>query len=363
LTSATNTRDISIIIPTYKEHDNIVPLIERVARAMTGRNYEIVFVDDNSRDGTVEIVERLAAKYPVRILVRKNERGLASAVVYGIKHTEGKWVVVMDADLQHPPEVLPALIKKTEEGAEIVIGSRYVPGGGCEGWSRTRKIISAGAGALAHIFLPPTRKVKDPMSGFFAFKRGIVDPDKLNPIGYKILLEILMENKSQNVSEVPFTFVSRSAGESKLNARQQLDYLKHIFDLMRRKGELLRFIKFCLVGASGTGVNFGIFALLTRLGGMKESDFLALAIATEAAIITNFVLNDIFTFRDRRVSGNFLVRLLKFNLICVAGAGIQAGIYALLYHGLGVYDLVSYLIGIIVAMLWNYLLNTFFTWR
>jgi dolichol-phosphate mannosyltransferase len=126
---------------------------------------------------------------------------------------------------------------------------------------------------------------------------------------------------------------------------------------------LWRFVKFCLVGGSGIGVNFGIFALLTRVGGMKETDFLALAIATEIAIITNFILNDIFTFRDRRSSGHFLTRLLKFNIICIAGALVQAGVYALLYHAIGIYDLVSYLIGIIVAVLWNYLLNTWITWR
>jgi dolichol-phosphate mannosyltransferase len=363
VTSGPVNKQISIIIPTYNERDNIVPLVERIAHAMTGRDYEIVFIDDNSRDGTADVVAGLAGKYPVRIMVRKNERGLASAVVFGIKRTEGKLVVVMDADLQHPPEVLPALIKKAEEGADIVVGSRYVPGGGCEGWSRTRRIISAGAGALAHLFLPPTRKIKDPMSGFFAFRRGVVDPDRLSPIGYKILLEILMEGKFRSYAEVPFTFVSRSAGESKLNARQHLDYLKHIFSLMRRKGELWRFVKFCLVGASGVGVNLGLFWILTRFTGLKETDFLALAIAIEASIISNFTLNDFFTFRDRRSGGGYFTRLLKFNVICLAGAGVQAGVYALLYHGLGLYDLVSNLIGIVIAMLWNYLLNTWITWR
>ncbi|MBN1643322.1 MAG: glycosyltransferase family 2 protein [Dehalococcoidales bacterium] len=363
MASVPENNNYSIIIPTYHERDNISPLIERIADAMAGRDYEIVIVDDNSRDGTYDIVKKLSSSYPVRIIVRENERGLGSAVVHGIKNTQGKRVVVMDADLQHPPEVLPSLVGKIEGGADIAVGSRYVPGGGCEGWSRTRKIISAGAGAIAHIFLPSTRNIKDPMSGFFAFRRDIVDPEKLNPIGYKILLEILMEAKSRNVAEVPFTFVSRSAGESKLNARQQIDYLKHIFDLMKRKGELLRFIRFCLVGASGVGVNIGVFALLTRLGGMNESDFLALAIAIEISIITNFTLNDFFTFRDRRSSGCFLLRLLKFNVICLAGAGIQTGVYALLYHGLGIYDLLSDFIGIIVAMIWNYLLNTWITWH
>jgi dolichol-phosphate mannosyltransferase len=251
-----------------------------------------------------------------------------------------------------------------ESGADIAIASRYVKGGGMKEWSLTRRIISKGAIMLAHVLLPATRKVKDPMSGFFAFKRQALGRSRLNPTGYKILLEVLIEGKFQNVAEVPFTFENRSGGESKLNARQQIEYLKHLFSLMWRTGELLRFLKFCLVGASGIGVNLGIFALLTRVGGMEKSDFLALAIATEISIISNFTLNEFFTFRDRRSPGaSFWLRLLKFNAICVAGAGVQAGIYALLYHVWGIYDLVSYLIGIVIAMLWNYLLNTWLTWK
>ena len=354
---------LSIVIPTYNEGDNITPLVKRIGQALAGYDYEILFVDDNSQDGSASIVEKLSADYPVKMTVRKNERGLASAVVHGIANTDGERVLVMDADLQHPPEVIPALLKAADAGADVVVGSRYVEGGGCQDWSLFRKLVSRVSTIMAHIFLPPTRQVKDPMSGFFLFDRKVVAKAKLQPRGYKILLEILMEGEFNKVSEVPFTFVTRDEGESKLNIKQQIEYIRHLYSLMKRKGELWRFIKFCLVGLSGVGVNFGIFALLTRLGGMKDTDFLALAIATEAAIITNFILNDIFTFRDMRSSSNFFTRLLKFNIICVAGALLQAGVYALLFHAIGVYDLVSYLIGIIVATLWNYLLNTWLTWR
>jgi len=354
---------LSIVIPTYKEGNNITPLVERIDRALAGYDYEILFVDDDSRDGTAGIVEGLSSKYPVSVVVRKNERGLASAVVHGIVNTTGDRVLVMDADLQHPPEVLPDLLKAAEEGADIVVGSRYVEGGACQEWGLFRKLVSRVSTVMAHVFLPPTRSVNDPMSGLFMFDRKVVASANLQPLGYKILLEILMEGEFQKVTEVPFTFVTRDEGESKLSNRQQIEYIKHLYSLMKRKGELGRFIKFCIVGGSGIGVNFGIFTLLTRVGGMKETDFLALAIATEVAIITNFTLNDIFTFRDRRSSGHFLTRLLKFNVICVAGALIQAGVYALLFHAIGVYDLVSYLIGIIIAMLWNYLINTWWTWR
>jgi dolichol-phosphate mannosyltransferase len=357
-------KSISIIIPTYNERENITTLAERIHRALSPRDYEVIFVDDNSQDGTADLINSLSARYPLRVIVRKEARGLATAVIHGIEHSDGETVVVMDADLQHPPEVIPDLLGKTESGADIVIASRYVKGGGMKEWGLTRKIISRGAIVLAHLLLPATRPVKDPMSGFFAFKRAALDNARLSPRGYKILLEIMIEGKFKNAAEVPYTFESRRGGESKLNARQQVEYLKHLFSLMRRTGELTRFLKFCLVGASGVGVNIGIFALLTRLGGMGEKDFLALAIAIEASIITNFILNEFFTFRDRRMPGaSFVIRLLKFNVICAAGAAIQAGIYALLYHGLGIYDLVSDLIGIVIATLWNYVLNQWLTWK
>ena len=157
---------ISIIVPTYNERDNIVPLIERLSRTFANRNYEILLVDDNSKDGTVDIAAKLAEKYPVKVLVRLSERGLATAVLHGFKYAKGNIIGVMDADLQHPPEVNAALLKAVENGADMAVASRYVPGGGCPNWGLVRRIISKGALSLAHIFLPSTRKVKDPMSGF-----------------------------------------------------------------------------------------------------------------------------------------------------------------------------------------------------
>jgi dolichol-phosphate mannosyltransferase len=357
-------KSVSVIIPTYNERDNIAPLVERIDRALASDNYEVVFVDDNSQDGTAAAIDRLSAKYPVKALVRKDERGLATAVIHGINNSEGDTIIVMDADLQHPPEVIPDLLKGIGSGADVAVASRYTEGGGMEEWGLVRRVISRGAIFLCHLLLPATRPVKDPMSGYFAFRRQVVGDAVMKPSGWKILLEILLVGKFQKAVEVPYTFTVRAGGESKLNTRQQIEYLRHLFTLMRRTGELMRFIKFCLVGASGVGVNLGIFWLLTRFGGMGEKDFLALALAIEASIISNFTLNEFFTFRDRRHPGaSFLLRLLKFNVICLVGAGIQAGVYALLHHAIGLYDLVSNLIGIIIAMLWNYLLNTWWTWK
>ena len=356
-------KTISIIIPTFNERDNIVPLVERIDHALSNHDYEVVFIDDNSADGTGELARSLSSKYPVEVIVRRNKRGLASAVVDGIKHTTGQFVGVMDADLQHPPEVILDLLREVSGGVDIAIASRYVKGGGCQGWGLVRKIMSRGAIVLAHLLLPATRPVKDPMSGFFMFNRKIVANAHLEPTGFKILLEILMEGNLQNVAEVPYIFKTRSVGESKLNARQQVDYLKHVYSLMKRKGELWRFLKFCVVGFSGVLVNMGLLWLLTELAGMFY--LLSAAISIETSIITNFVFNNYFTFRDRRLSGakSFFNRLMKFNLVSLAGLGFNMGVLWLLTEVFGIYYLLSNLCGIAVATLWNYLVNTWWTWK
>ena len=241
---------LSIVIPTYNEGENIVPLVERIHNALSAYDYEILLVDDDSKDGTADTIEKLSESYPVKVAVRKNERGLASAVVHGILNTTGQKVLVMDADLQHPPEVLPSLIKAAEDGADIVVGSRYVEGGGCQEWGLFRKLVSRVSTIIAHVFLPPTRPVKDPMSGFFMFDRKVVENAKLQPRGYKILLEILMEGTFSKAVEIPFTFVTRDEGESKLDTKQQMEYLRHIYSLMRRKGELWRRYSICCLVVS-----------------------------------------------------------------------------------------------------------------
>ena len=371
---------LSVIIPTYNEKDNINRLVERIGRSLSGRKYEIVIVDDNSRDGTAETASALAARYPVRVIVRRDERGLASAVVHGLNDTTSDIIAVMDADLQHPPEVLADLFEAIEAGADLAIGSRYIKGGGCEGWSLPRRVISKGAILLSHLLLPRTRGINDPMSGFFMLRRHVVTGTDLRPTGYKILLEIIMAGRHSRVVEVPFIFVARERGESKLSSKTQLDYLKHLYSLMKRTGEIWRFVKFCLVGLSGVGVNEGIFWVLSRFAGLSRDhsatltvgglsltfgkDFFAQAISIECSILSNFALNELFTFRDRRAQGTSLaVRLLKFNVFCLAGAGIQMGVYALFNRVFGVFDLVSLLIGIAVATLWNYLMNTWWTWK
>ena len=354
---------ISLIIPTYNERDNIVPLVKEIHDALSNYEYEILFVDDDSSDGTAELVSTLSAKYPVKVIVRRNKRGLASAVVDGLEQVAGEILGVMDADLQHPPEIIPGLLEKAESGVDIVIASRYVRGGACRGLGLARKIVSKGAIFVAHLLLPFTRQVRDPISGFFAFRRSVVRNIALKPIGYKILLELLVIGKVGQVAEVPFSFNMREQGASKFNTRQQIDYLRHVFSLMQRSGELWRFIKFCLIGFCGVLVNIGLLSLLTEFVGLFY--LVSAAISIEAAIIFNFTLNNFFTFSDRRLltAKSFIIGLSKFNLISLAGLAVNISVLWLLTDTFGIYYLVSELGGIAAATIWNYLANTWWTWR
>ncbi len=356
-------KQISVIIPTYNERDNLEPLVKEIHQAMADEDYEIVFVDDNSRDGTAELAESLAKEYPVRVIVRRDERGLASAVVHGFAQANSEILAVMDADLQHPPMVLKDMVQAARDGADLVIASRYVEGGSCEGWGLTRRIISKGAIFLAHLFLPRTRPIGDPMAGFFLLRQSVVEGVALKPSGYKILLEVLMLGRHERAVEVPYSFRVREKGESKLKASTQIDYLKHLLSLMTRTGELIRFVKFALVGASGILVNEGVLWLLHEVANLPLA--LANGLSIETSIITNYTLNDLITFRDRRKAGagQFFKRLGRFNLVSLIGAGINLGITLLLSNVFGIYPLLSNLVGIAVAMVWNYLVNLGWTWK
>ena len=328
---------VSVVIPTYNERDNVRPLVERLDRALAGHPHEIVFVDDNSRDGTAELAQSLAGQYPVRVIVRRNERGLGSAVVHGFKNTTSGIIGVMDADLQHPPEIVADLLKSVENGADLAIGSRYVKGGGCEGWSLTRRIISKGAIFLAHLLLPRTRGVSDPMSGFFMLKRPVVEGADLQVTGYKILLEVLIAGHSEHVAEVPFIFVAREKGESKLSSRTQVDYLKHLYSLMKRTGELWRFVKFIIVGAQRRRAStWACYWLLTRLATLRSGFRLSgpSAIAIECAGHVQLPLNNSLhlqpTGARQRLAGVSCSGTQVQRHQYLAGLAINVGILVLL---------------------------------
>lgn len=225
---------VSIVVPAYREAENLPVLIPRVHAALAEACIpeEILVVDDDSGDGTVEVCRRLAADYPLRLEVRRDERGLSSAVIHGLRLARGEIVAVMDADLSHPPEAIPSLVAPLlGDEADFVVGSRYVAGGSTEDdWGWFRKLNSDVATWLAR----PLTSVRDPMAGFFALRREtFATATRLDPVGYKIGLELLVKCGCRDVREVPIDFRNRYRGESKLSLKQQWDYLRHLGRLYR----------------------------------------------------------------------------------------------------------------------------------
>ena len=222
--------ELAVVVPTYEERDNLPTLVERIDAALAGWRYRVVVVDDDSPDGTAEAARGLGERYPVDVIVRKEERGLASAVVEGIRRSTSRYVAVIDADLQHPPELLPSLLAAAED-ADVAVACRYAPGGGVGEWGLPRRAVSKGATLLAHLILPAARLTPDPMSGYFLLRREVVEGAALDPLGYKILLEILARGAVDRVASVPYTFETRLHGASKLGLREQLHYLRHLLRL------------------------------------------------------------------------------------------------------------------------------------
>jgi dolichol-phosphate mannosyltransferase len=217
--------EVSVVIPTLHEREAIGLLAPRIAEALRPYRYEVVVVDDDSGDGTAEEVQRIAGQLPWRLYVRRGERGLASAVVLGMHVATGQVIVGIDADGSHPPEALPSLIQPILAGtAEMTIASRNVPGGSSPGLVGSRRALSRGAAVLAR----PLTSVKDPMSGFFAVRRDVLVRGQLEPLGYKIVLEILVKCRPSPTLEIPFVFAARSAGASKLGSGEIGRYLRHV---------------------------------------------------------------------------------------------------------------------------------------
>ncbi|MEM2703217.1 MAG: polyprenol monophosphomannose synthase [Candidatus Bathyarchaeia archaeon] len=217
---------LSLIVPTYNEAENIQEFIRRVETALGGIPFEIIIVDDNSPDGTAKLAKELNREYGnIRVLQRRGKLGLGSAVFDGFKMAKSDVLAVLDADLQHPPELLLKMYAKILQGYSLAIASRYVDGGGVKGWSSMRKIVSLGATKLAHLLIPKTRIVKDPMSGFFIVRKECIRDFKPSSNGFKILLEILVKGKFSSIAEIPYIFQPRLNGKSKLSIEENLRYL------------------------------------------------------------------------------------------------------------------------------------------
>jgi len=324
---------LSVIVPTYNERENLKKLVEKTLSSLKGLKFELIIVDDNSPDGTGKLADELASKHKnVKVVHRQGRLGLGTAILDGAKVADGEIMGVMDADMQHPPEVLRTMLEKAEAGADIVIASRYVKGGGVESWSFFREAMSKGAIWLSHLSLPQTRNVLDTQSGYFLFKRHVIENVPLDVKEFKLLVEILAKGKYKDVVEVPYTFRARAAGKSKLGSMQILSYVKQLLRLSE-----YRALKFMAVGASGIVVNIGILWLLVSSANMPP--LLAAIFSIEASIISNFLLNNFWTFKERKGE--------KFPLLLAVG----------------LHYIVADMVGILLGFTSNYLLSEMFVWR
>ena len=226
---------LSVILPTYNERENLPEVVAQIRRLPI--DVECVIVDDDSPDGTGEVADRLASKDPlIKVIHRPRKAGLASAVYAGLSKASAPYVAVMDADLQHPPHLLTQMLRALEDGYDLVVASRYVRGGGVVGWPLIRRLVSRVATLLAHLTVPRSRAVKDPMSGYFALKREVLESVRVySPIGYKLLLTILAKGRYSKIKEVPMVFRRRLRGESKLDQREVLTYLKLLLNLLKQR--------------------------------------------------------------------------------------------------------------------------------
>ena len=351
---------LSVVVPTYNERENLPVLLERLEAALRGLDcFEVIIVDDDSPDGTWRLAEELArTRYPwLRVIRRVGERGLGSAIIRGLREARGDYVAVIDADLQHPPELLPVMLRRAlEEGADVVIASRYVEGGGVEGWSKWRLLVSRAAGLVARLLLPEVRRVKDPMSGYWLVRRSIIEGVELEPRSWKILLEILVKARPGRVVEVPYVFRERLHGESKLRFKHIVEYLLHVLHLSE-----YRVFKFAAVGASGTLVNLGVlYLLVSRLHVPPKIAFIA---SFEASLTWNYALHDVFTFRGRRPRGlaNAVRYWLRYHKAAVGGFLTYYAV-SLLLTTLGVNYLAAAFIGILAGFAVNFLVSQHHVW-
>jgi dolichol-phosphate mannosyltransferase len=357
--------EIAVIVPTFNERDNVLELKNRLAGVLQGRAWELVFVDDDSKDGTYDVLRAEALRDPrVRVLERIGRRGLSTAVVEGILSTTAPLVAVMDADLQHDEQILPAMIAKLEaEKADLVVASRYADGGGLGEWQQSRQAISRFATKLSRLVVKAD--LSDPMSGFFLIRRAAFDRAVrgLSAQGYKILLDIVASAKPPlKVAEAPYTFRARQHGESKLDSAVTLEYLMLLADKLVGHLIPLRFMMFAFVG--GLGVLVHMATLFSAYRGL-QLDFPAAQItATFLAMTFNFFVNNMLTYRDKRLKGFWEQArgLLSFYVVCSFGAVANVGIAEVMFAKGDSWWLAG-VAGTLVGAVWNYAASSIFTWR
>lgn len=355
---------VSVIVPTYREAKNIPVLAKELDTHLkkAKMSYEIVVVDDNSNDGTEEAAARLIKKYPLRLIVRTKERGLSSAVVEGIRQAKGEVCVVMDADLSHPPVKVVELVKEiTVKKADFTVGSRFVEGGSAPHFNAFRKLNAWGSKVLAS----PFTRVKDPMAGFFAFPRKLIKKvDSLNPLGFKIGLEIIVKCSPKNITEIPIEFQERLFGESKLSLKEQINYIRHLVRLFHFKYKSLsEFIRFGLVGSVGMVFDLTTVFLVHGVGGFGFR--IARITGFVIALTVNFVLNRHFTFAHVPKRNLYRQYAEYFGISLVGGAVNWVLSVYLVEHNVFFtkFYLVAAFFGIVAGFVINFIGSKIFVFR
>jgi dolichol-phosphate mannosyltransferase len=355
--------ELAVIVPTFNEAANVEPLLQRLSVALAGIRWEVLFVDDNSPDGTSSVVRQIALENRhVRIVQRIGRRGLSSAVVEGMLATAAPVMAVIDGDLQHDEMILPRLYAAIAQGdADIAVGTRYIDGGGVSDWDKKRVLASQFANWVGNRAIKV--KLSDPMSGLMAISRTtLMDAmPRLSGMGFKVLLDIIASLPSKpRVAEIPYVFKSRVAGESKIGAVVIADYAALLLDKTVGRFVPLRLLSFLAVGGIGVGVHLTLLGTALALG---LAFLTAQIIAVSGAIMFNFTLNNIFTYRDRRLRGLKMVTgLLSFFAVSSVGAVANVGIGTWV-NGTDTRWWLAGLAGTLIGAIWNFSASSFLTWR
>jgi dolichol-phosphate mannosyltransferase len=355
---------LSVVVPTFNERDNVTMLFQRLETTLAGVAWEVIFVDDNSPDGTWDVVRGLARRDPrVRCIRRIGRRGLSGACIEGILASSAPCAAVIDADLQHDETQLPKMLALLQAGeADLVVGSRYIEGGSADSFNKHR----AGASALATEVARRVLRVKvaDPMSGFFMIRRDRFEQlaPQLSTQGFKILLDIVATARGElRVKEIPYTFGSRLHGESKLDSMVALDFLGLVLAKLTNDVVSLRFLLFAMVGSIGLFVHF--VALYAALEAVDLPFPEAQASAALCAMTSNFILNNFLTYRDQRLRGLAILRgLLLFYLVCSVGLLANVGVAFSVYDQEPIWWLAG-AAGALMGVVWNYAMSGLFVWR
>jgi dolichol-phosphate mannosyltransferase len=355
---------LSVVVPTFNERDNVIALYRKLSAALTGIAWEVIYVDDNSPDGTADVVRNLAANDPrVRCLRRVGRRGLSGACIEGVLASSAPCAAVMDADLQHDETRLPQMLALLEsKAADLVVGSRYIEGGSADSFDKQRAGFSMLATSVAKKLLRV--EIADPMSGFFMIRRDRFEQlaPELSTQGFKILLDVIATARGKlRITEIPFTFGSRLHGESKLDSMVALDFLGLVLAKLTRDAVSLRFLLFALVGSVGVVVHF--VGLLIALDALQWPFPHSQAFGAVLAMTSNFLLNNFLTYRDQRLKGFGILRgMLVFYMVCSVGLLANVGVAFSVYDQEPIWWLAG-AAGALMGVVWNYAVSSLLVWR